>query len=274
MIDPEILLRLGVAPADAAEFLTSRRDPRVDQVAAAITPTVGRRDLLVPLPEGDPFFYAHVAMTLLPTVRAYHRERGVPDDISWRTLGALGSNFARYRRIYGRGGLDGVPWVVRVYRGLVFHVGRLVFERARVGPVIGPGRPDDNAIGVHIPPTGPLSPEACDDAFAGAKAFFEQHFPNENPELARCRSWLLDPTLAEYLGPNSNIVKFGRRFHLVEHDAEPQSGDRAIVRWVFEVPDPADYAALTGTTTLERAVLRHLRSGGHWREQWGWLPWP
>jgi len=97
--------------------------------------------------------------------------------------------------------------------------------------------------------------------------FFGEHFPEEPVGIAHCRSWLLDPQLAEYL-PESNIVAFARRFHLVP---AAELGDQAIVRWIFEASDPTDLASLRPVTTLERSVVRHLRAGRHWRIELGWL---
>ena len=47
--------------------------------------------------------------------------------------------------------------------------------------------------------------------------------------------------------------------------------DSEILRHVFvRVPDELD--DLPRRTTLERAVVDHLRTGGHWYGVSGWLP--
>jgi GNAT domain-containint protein/N-acyltransferase family protein len=273
---PESIAGLDIAPADFEDL--SRNEPdaeRVAQVAASLEGTVGDRDIRPDLPEApDPFFYAHVCLALLPTVRAYHRERGIPDAISWASLSALGNNLARHRRIYGTGGLDGPQWAVRVFRGVVYRIGRLVFERTRVGPDVAAATEageNNDALGIHIPPAGPLDPARCDAAFTDAVAFFARHFPEDRIGLAHCRSWLLDPQLAEYLSPTSNLARFAGRFQLVPAGYDD---DRAIVRWVFEAADPSAVDALEPETTLERAIVRHLRAGRHWRIELGRLELP
>ena len=266
--------QLGVLPADRRDLIEARPDPDlVQESAVRILVTFGQRDSAPALPQGtDSYFAAHVCLALLPHIRSYHRSRDIPDDVSWATLRVLADNLARHRRIYGVGGLDGSRWVVRVYRGLAYRLGRLVFECAHVGPPLAAVRPDlgplDDALGVHVPSSGPLIPAECDEAFSRAVRFFGEHFPEQVLGPAHCHSWLLDPQLADYLPAQSNIVRFASRFRLLPNDDE---NDRAIVRWVFESADPANLDALTAKTSLERAVLGHLRAGGQWRERRGWL---
>ena len=78
---------------------------------------------------------------------------------------------------------------------------------------------------------------------------------------AGCRSWLLDPALAEVLPADSNIVRFQRRFAL-ESEGEQANGD--ILGFVFYTYDP-DIDKLEPKTTLERALVARMRAGEHWR---------
>jgi hypothetical protein len=119
---------------------------------------------------------------------------------------------------------------------------------------------------VHIPDAGPLAPAACDESFAWAREFFPRHFPSEAHRVARCRSWLLDPQLAEYLDPHSNIVRFQRRFELSE---DVRDGSDDILWFVFRRRGDVDLEALPQRTTLERAVVTHLRAGRSWHERSG-----
>ena len=218
------------------------------------------------------YFGAHVCLALLDAARGNHAALGISEEVSRRSLGAFSNNLSRHRRIYGRGGLDGPEWVPRVFQGIVFHLGRLVFDRVRLGPALAAatgGAPHDPAIGVHIPPTGPLRRDECLDSFARAADFFPRYFPAEPAQVARCRSWLMDRQLARYLPAQSNLVRFHELFTPCD---DPRPGDEAIVEWVFETAAPADWDALTPRTTLERAVLEHLRGGGHWQVALGWRP--
>ncbi|GAB3745218.1 acyltransferase domain-containing protein [Microlunatus parietis] len=278
---------LGVPAAEAAELVASfPSDPgirrEIVRAGEAIAASIGDHDHRPVLPEvpedwgaAGRYFVAYACLSVIEDVVRDHRDHGVPDPISAHTLNALSLNLERHRRIFGTGGLDGPAWVIDVWRGLIFRLGRLDYRREPVGAVAGAatGRPaDEPGLSVHIPIGGPLDPAECDASLARTAAFFRRHFSDEYPAnrpiIGHCRSWLLDPQLADRLPADSNIVRFGRRF-MTTDDAEP--GDRETVRWVFETPDPDDLQALRPTTRLEHAVLDHLADGGHWRIQFGWL---
>ena len=62
-------------------------------------------------------------------------------------------------------------------------------------------------------------------------------------------------------------MRFQRRFTVV--DGATDDG-RDILRFVFDrVPKSID--ELPQRTTLERAIVSHLRGGGHWKTRTGWL---
>lgn len=215
------------------------------------------------------YFFVYVYLAALADVRRFHARRGIPDDISWATLSDLGRNLARDRLLFGDGGLRTSGWLTLHFRGSIYQLGRLQFNRmnvraAHVGDAFGEGDP---ALGIHIPERGPLTPAICDDAFARAEPFFARHFPETPIRIGICTSWLLDPQLAEYLGPASNIMRFQRRFELV---GEGHDGDADVLRFVFHriAPNVDD---LPQRTTLERAIVAHLRAGKHWRNRTGWL---
>ncbi|MGH3660079.1 MAG: acyltransferase domain-containing protein, partial [Micromonosporaceae bacterium] len=78
-----------------------------------------------------------------------------------------------------------------------------------------------------------------------------------------CSSWLLDPQLAEYLPEHSRIIQFQRRFHLipVHTEAELPAADGDVAEYVFGRTHH-DLDAYLQVTTLHRAYVAHLRSGG------------
>ena len=76
-----------------------------------------------------PYVAVCVFVAALPRTRAYHHERGVPADVSRRTLADLGRNMAFHRRRRGRGGVEVPQWLTRHFRGELYQLGRLQFER-------------------------------------------------------------------------------------------------------------------------------------------------
>ena len=290
----EVLVELAVAHEDVGELVRIGRrvvdDPELrrflEHSVDELVRDMGKLGEPVTLPDLDwpagalqRCFPVYVFVAALPHTRAYHRSRGIPAEVSRRTLADLGRNMAVHRRRYGRAGVASPRWLTRHSRGELYQLGRLQFERTRYGPWnsrafsaagldIPLGTP---CLSLHIPDfLGPLSPEACDRSLALAAEFFARHFPEEPYPAALCHSWLLDPQLKEYLPADSNIVRFQERFRLAPADAGPE--DTEPVQFVFGDPElPVE--SLPRRTALERAVGDHLRAGGHWYIGRGWFAW-
>lgn len=238
----------------------------------------GKVDLLPPnapeLGAIKPFFGIYVLLSALPDVLEWHAQRCVPPEISWATLADLGRQAGIYRRFHGTSGFDEFDWLSGHFRGLIFQIGRLQFERSVVkdewlsDPALAAAAgASGRVLAVHIPEEGPLSPELCDESLAKAPAFFARHFPDEEYRAATCDSWLLDRQLSEYLPPEANIVRFQQRFTLLPG---PALGNRTVLRFVF-YKNEAALGELPQRTTLERAVVRHLEHGRDWFVRVGWL---
>ncbi len=125
-------------------------------------------------------------------------------------------------------------------------------------PVFDRGSP---AVSIHIPAGGGLTAEACRDAIRRAVEFFPRHFPDRPFELIWCHSWLMDPQLADYLPPTSNILGFQRLFRLIPR---PNTTGWQTLERTFGKSD-VDLSTVTATTALQRAVLEHHRRGKRWR---------
>lgn len=223
------------------------------------------------------YFPVYVFVAALPYVRAYHRERGVPEEVTRRTLSDLGRHMAVHRRRRGRGGLLFPWWTALCFHGELFQLGRLQYQRTRLGQrtgraVAAAGRglgPGDPCLSLHIPDFyGTLSPSACERSLALARAFFAEHYPDEAHEIAVCDSWLLDPQLKLRLPADSNIVRFQDRFALAHQETTPD--DSVPIGFVFGDPE-LPLEGLPRRSSVERAVVDHLREGGHWYGGQGWL---
>ncbi|MFC7621332.1 acyltransferase domain-containing protein [Microlunatus sp. GCM10028923] len=284
-----LLARLNTEPEDRATTLAARPDPDddpelcwlLDRSARLLISRLGRR------PPGNPAWaalpggpvarhlYVWVFLTVLPYVRDHHADLGLNDDESWASLGALGSALASDRRVNGRPGLDATWGLPMTFSGTGFRLGRLAYERqprhTETGhPVLRPG---ESALNTHIPGnSGPLTPAACDASFDRALEL-ARGFPEQVAGFG-CHSWLMDDQLAGYLPAGSNIIRFQRRFTAVN---DRMRADWAPILHVFgrrfdgPVVPPALLDELPQRTSLERAVVGHLRDGGHWYNQTGWF---
>ncbi len=123
----------------------------------------------------------------------------------------------------------------------------------------------DPALAVHIPATGPfngpLAPEACAESLRRAIPFFERHLPETRPRLLTCASWMLDPQLARFLAPETNLVRFQRFFRLVP---VPGADDRQTLERVFGGPVP-DWTKAPRDTSLRRIIADRAAAGQRWR---------
>lgn len=176
----------------------------------------------------------------LPELRAKHAALGLTDDESRTTIWSI----FRAEDIRGEDTFADLHWIEVIFGGRLAELGRLQFEDGGAG-----------VLDVHIPETGPLTPAACDASFARAHEVFPNH------HTATCTSWLLDPALADVLPADSNIVRFQRRFELTDAGA---GGNADVLRFVFHTSDP-DLDKLEPRSTLTRALVERMRSGGQWR---------
>lgn len=216
------------------------------------------------------YFYAFVFLATVPEVREYHTSRGIDEQTSWASLADLTQQLRVHRRIFGIGGLHTQEWLKLPFRGLLYSLGRLQFNFYRFGSkaVAGkPFEPNEPVIGTHIPETGPLDTDECIRSFERAREFFGKHFPELPIRYAMCGSWLLDPQLTEYLRPESNIVRFQRLFKPIERETP---GNKDVLEFVFRKVGEVDLDTLPQNTSLERAVVTHLRSGRDWHLCYGW----
>jgi GNAT domain-containint protein/N-acyltransferase family protein len=285
------LAALGIQPEDRTDILRSLELPKewrwlIERAFHAILTDIGDFEgtRLMPILPKDlglhaRCFWIAVFLHAVQDIRHWHKSHAIPNHISWDTLADLGRHIKLYRQRNGHTGLDTHLWMSLHFRGALFALGRLQYQmyHLKTGPAgplfwyddsTEPGlRRGDPALSLHIPESGPLTPAACAESFAQARAFFARHFPEYADGVATCTSWLLDDQLLEYLEPDSNIVIFQRRFHLVPGWHE---SDSSAFHFVFgSTPDRIDQ--LTPRTTLERAIAEHVRRGRHWGMRTGWL---
>lgn len=211
-------------------------------------------------------FHPLVFLADLPRARRGHEALGVPEEVSIHTLSDLGLHLRHYHRMYGRFGFEEAAWESLHFTGRIFRLGRLQFEmgswRVPVAPQERcPLAPGSALLDLHITDDGPLDFDACEESIARARAFFPRHFPDFRFEAMGCWSWLLDPQLEDYLPESSNIRRFQSRFRRVK-TAERHDGQ--AVKFVFRPHPDTPLDALPQNTSLQRAIVSHVRAGRDW----------
>lgn len=282
---PARLARLGFRDEDradalaaAAAVLETDADLAVVQVTAErLQPVIGRIgdpwDGSLPWPwrpEGADSTYGSGVLELLALVatvddvRAFHAERGVGEEDSWRALSDLGQQVFVHRLTYGAFGLHTHDWLRVAWSGQLHWLGRLQFN-------LHPSSSSTTGwvLSTHIPRSGPLTPSEVDASFARALEFFGEHFEEYPADAFHCLSWLLDPELAAALPATSNMALFQQRWTL-EGEAGP--GDDDAVFFTFARRPPVDLTTLPRDTTLQRVILDRLAAGEHWHVRAGRIP--
>lgn len=271
-----------------------RRDESWVSLLASIVEMVERQrgdaDAPIPIwsdlegsgPSGRLFYFYAFALCARDT-REFHRRAGVPEAVIHATLGVLSDHVAIHQRKYETNGVDAGWWMLPVLRGELLQIGSLQYHRVTLGvgtlspfpwydedeiEARGIGfRSGDPSVGIHIPDRADLSRRSVDDSLDEARQVLGALWPAQGRRLATCQTWMLDDRLGALLSPTSNIVKFQQRFALLPRWSE-EDGD--VLEFVFRRVDTA-LEKLPQTTSLERAVVRVLRSGSHWRNRTGWL---
>jgi hypothetical protein len=278
VLDEADLEALGLRPDDRADLLAhaARLDDRDrDRVAAAAARLAARvGDLEFPWPRlfadlpdepGRPkgLLPLLALVASADDVRRFHADRGVPPGESASGLRDLGEQVAVHRRTYGEFGLHTQGWLVCVWSGAYFWLGRLAFNLMRLD-----GR---WVLDTHIPESGPLTPASVDASAARARVLFGRCFADLPATELHCYSWLLDPHLAEVLPADSNLVRFQQRWKLY---GEPDPGDDDAVFFVFRRRGvrAAERGGLPRDTRLQRAVLDRVGTDRPWQLRHGRIP--
>lgn len=291
----EILTELGVAEVDRDELLAvgpPTTDPKLTELLRRchreLVDGIGGLGAIRGWPKLagntplERYFYVWVLLSAIPALREFHARHGICEDDTRLVLSELGEQLTNRRCTIGEGGLAAYEWMTVHFRGALYRVGRLLYERQRIwfdSHVAKDTSPNkgDWALGIHIP-RGRLTPESVDASIAAAESFFARHFPDESYAYATCVSWVLDESLADYLSAHSNIVRFQRRFHV--EPSIPNQGDESVddaetVNAVFRRPWPGieQLDELPQASSLERGIVAHLKSGKHWHYRSGWFGW-
>ena len=171
-------------------------------------------------------YTAHLIFFICMTkhARVLYDKRGLPYSIFKDTFNDLKYKLIETHNRYGIWGTSCyTAWYTWFFTLERFALGRLQYE---IKPFRGEEPytkhsitliPEETpCLNIHIPSSGPLTPESVEDSFKRAHEFFRDKFPTEYTPIV-CHSWLLFPEHLNMLSEKSNIVQFIKRFdHLFE----------------------------------------------------------
>lgn len=262
MTETEKLCRetgLGEEETAAALAEIERYPDETDFYAAKM-----RRGKVAVLKKRSAAFRLAVTLKGALLARDEYRARGIDDCVFRDTFSDIAVWCGNDRARYGEIGLHNVGWLRKHVSLRLFKIGRLQYEFGRfVAPPFGgvanflrtlplTGR---KTLNLHIQQGAPLTPSACDDSFASARAFFASHYPGFSPVAFTICSWVVNPHLAQVVGEDANTVRFGRRFTLLGAFPDTDMNTRRL----FGYGTPRE--EYTGDNALRAYALSRLGEG-------------
>ena len=191
-----------------------------------------------------------------------YKEKGISEEIFFDTMRDLRYKLIECKIVKKICGMFVGFWFPEFFTMERFTLGRLTFETIKFnlnyekdGKIL---TPESIVLNTHIPRTEtPLTPEECDKSFAMAAEFFKDKIDGDI--VFMCASWILYPTMLQYLSDNSNTKKFAKRFDIAKvHDNE--NGHPELWR-LFDVEYNGDIDSLPADTSFRRAVIKMLKDG-------------
>lgn len=129
------------------------------------------------------------------------------------------------------------------------------FPKSAWDCIAGPG---DGCMSIHIPVGADISGETLHKAIDSAYAIVKERYPEYDPKVIFGSSWILDPKLQEFVGPNSKITGLQKAFVTY-----PQRCDgKGLFGYVF----PKNYTSLEElpeATGLQRKIKKLYLDGGY-----------
>ena len=120
------------------------------------------------------------------------------------------------------------------------------------------GKPGDKCLAMHLPRGADIKEDNVRRACAAAFEIVKKSYPDYIGVPVQCASWLLDPGIENLVGPDSNVVRFGKLFARILS----KSPGRAADGFVFPGKPVAD-KDLPEDTRLQRALKQHYLNGGY-----------
>ncbi|MBQ3124599.1 MAG: amidohydrolase family protein [Clostridia bacterium] len=201
------------------------------------------------------------------SLKKRYDKKGIPSEIFMDTVGNIVEWTETYSKLKNELYLGECEWLKRHFSMKLFKLGRLHFcmgDAERDIPQMGVSK-GDSVIEVHIPTEGSFTKAECEKSINMAKEFFAKYFPEYEYKCFTCHSWLLDPTLKEFLSEDSNIIDFQNRFVAIESEESD-----AVLKYVFDWSmTRRNLPKAPAVTSLAEKVKEHALSGGKFYEVLG-----
>lgn len=229
----QIVTNMGFAP-QVKDALLAYIAPRHSWLTMLAKEGYTGETLDFPVIHHKPFTRLAIVCSKLPEVRNWFREKGIPENIFYATVGDIVVKQRLYMDTEGKIGIskDDAIWFRHIFTHTIFKVADLQFQQFPMTymeqdfdgnpfmtfdpewkeQLLPPGTP---VLNIHIQPSTDLSPENLDRSFQAGKAFFAQYFPDYAYVAIIAYSWLLYPKMKALLPESSRILAFANRFTII-----------------------------------------------------------
>ncbi len=117
-------------------------------------------------------------------------------------------------------------------------------------------RPGDDVVSLHIPRKTNLDPASVSESLREGLEIARKLYPEHDFKCVVCLSWLMEPALAEILGPDAKLTSFTTRF--TKHPIMDSGKNCFGYVWPGE-KCPAE--ELSEKTTLQRGIKKLMLDG-------------
>lgn len=125
----------------------------------------------------------------------------------------------------------------------------------------------DLFLRIHIPVGSFFDTESLEKTYTRIRQIMAECFPDYPYKGFYCTSWLMSAELQDILKPDSNILKFQKKFIRLPF----QSSGKGIFSFVFGTGPDVDYSTLPEKTSLQRAAKKIYLNGGYIHEGAGFF---
>ena len=206
----------------------------------------------------------------MPFLFKKYKEKGIGEDIFINSMKDLKYKLDEVYKVDGFFGAEPINWYERFLDMRRFALGRLQFNFAEFEfedtCVCGyPVKKGDFAVACHIPSSGPISRELCEESFKMAYEFFKDKVSG-GILLVTCDSWLLYPPYKQVFGEKSNTYDFIGNFKIINVKETEKFGDA----WrVFNKSFKGDVNDLPSDTSMQRKFIEYIKNGGKFGTAYG-----
>lgn len=132
----------------------------------------------------------------------------------------------------------------------------VAIEKAQWQLLLGPDTP---TLGLHINRGADFSPAAVEERLDRMCRFLDAYYPEIQPRIFTCISWLLDPQMQSFLNENSNIVHFQKRFRCMPRVCN----GKGVFFFIYAIPNEQepDLDALETKSSLQAGIVSHYKAG-------------